>query len=79
LPRFNFAEWSSGCKTDNMKNSTVARYQILLAELRAVELWDTDYYRKKSHSHQDRQAYENRRARRAEILSELIRLNRLKP
>jgi hypothetical protein len=51
------------------------RLSRLKAELAAVELWDSDYYRTTVHNPIDCIAYQARQKRRAEILAEIFRLS----
>lgn len=56
-------------------NDTVDRVPELVAELRAIELWDVDYWRKVRREEYETLAYTARQERRAEILSHLLSLN----
>jgi hypothetical protein len=58
---------------DNLAESErIAEAQNLLAELKAIELWDTCYWR--GHRHEDGEmiALINRRERRSQILNHLL-------
>ncbi len=44
----------------------------LVAELRAIELWDSDYYRERLHDRNTIAAFEARQRRRREIMSKLF-------
>ena len=57
-----------------MKKSLVADYDSLLAELCAIEYWDRDYYKQKLHDRAERDAHDNRRKRRAEIVSAIFKV-----
>jgi hypothetical protein len=48
----------------------------LVAELQAIEGWDTDYWRKSDAEAYEMLAYVARRERRSEILAQLLTLSR---
>jgi hypothetical protein len=50
------------------------RVELLVGELRAVERWDTDYWRNNDPEAYEMLAFGARRKRRAEILSQLLTL-----
>jgi hypothetical protein len=49
---------------------------MLVAELKAIEVWNSAYWRKPHPDFWDEMAYEARCERRAEILSQLVDLKR---
>ena len=54
-----------------MKSDSIER---LVAELKAIELWDTEYYRDASADAIDIAALHHRHRRRKEIISEIVKL-----
>jgi hypothetical protein len=49
-------------------------FAVLVAELKAIEVWNSAYWRKLHPDRWDEMAYEARSERRAEILSQLVDL-----
>jgi hypothetical protein len=47
------------------------KLEMLEAELRAIAVWDADYYREKTHAEIDEDAYQIRKERRREIMQEI--------
>ena len=52
-------------------SNTLDRVELLAAELKAIEHWDADYWRKAQPEIYETRGYTARRERRAEILSQL--------
>jgi PilZ domain len=55
-------------------DQTLSQVERLLGELRLIELWDADYWRKCHPEGYERHAFVARRKRRAEILPQLVSL-----
>lgn len=51
-----------------------SQMEELVAELRAIEFWDSDYYRERPHHRITIAAFEARQIRRREIISKLFRI-----
>lgn len=55
-------------------NPEANRLSELKAELAAIDLWDSDYYRAKQHEKIDDDSYRARQERREEVLDEILRI-----
>jgi hypothetical protein len=57
-----------------MDQPIFAKYEALLAELHAIEVWDRYYHLQNRTDRLVRDAYRNRQTRRAELIWEILRI-----
>jgi len=57
----------------------MSRLATLKAELVAIELWDSDYYRAEMRDSLDEVAHRQRQERRENILTEILSITRIDP